>query len=917
MTPTLPSSPDDSRFVIDDALARAFRRPPEEWEASVRILARLYPEHEELVHRRLRESMVATGHDTTDVSDESFFLDGLSLDPSAQVPSATEEFTFERRLGRGGMGIVYQAKHRTTGRRVAVKVVLPHLKFSETTLERFERETRLAASVAHPNCVFVYGAHRVEGAPAISMELCPGETLEDRLERDGRLPIEEAVARTIEVLEGLEAAHALGVVHRDIKPSNLFLTENGRIKIGDFGLARTLDTDLKLTHTGMFLGSPLYAAPEQIRGLDVDHRADIYSTAATLHALLTGSAPHQASSLGDLMARIATEPIPSLRQLRPQAPRGLETVLQRAMAKSPDERFASARDFRGALAPFAARSLSTAGVGLRIGAYIVDDLLLQGIIAVFSLGLAFAVHFEVVDETTFDRGTPLGLLKVLGAAALVIAYFTVMARQFQGSIGKRLFGLRVLRVDGRRLSWNEATRRSVVFGADAVLRPIVNLVIPGSIVAVAWLTLFLTMRRRNGYRGVHEFLSNSRVMETRPPIARQRTRAVRHDPVRTRPENAPATLGDFAVDALIGDTTTGPLYLAQDEVLDRTVWIHRTSESNGHPDLDVDGNDEGVRWIARHELGEDDVIDVYEAIGGASLLEYEQAGARLDWARARRALIELATHIEGNDDRKRDDGRLARHGPLSPGRVWIDRDGLLRLLAFDFCHDDSTDDATTTNSPLFVRAARILIGPKRTPDMPAGADDIIRDITRGHTTTPAAFRMALESVDDAPSDLRTGIRASQLFLASLWVAVVTAMATTIAVDWKDFRGLPASWQEWVETYPEIWVAAVVTSFVVIPTALLAFGLHGGVWFRLFRINIVDRDGRLASRTQCAARAVLAYLPSLLLLVIACALRLGGRESFATAALVGSAVVFLAGGVIAFMFPSESLQDRCVKTHLVR
>jgi serine/threonine protein kinase len=192
--------------------------------------------------------------------------------PSPALPRICGGFRLVRELGRGGMGVVYEAEELDSGRAVALKVLAADLSVSGEAFERFRREARLAAAISDAHCVFVYGAHQVEGAPAIAMELVGGETLQEKVARGDTIPIETAVRWIIDVVDGLEAAHRAGVLHRDVKPSNCFVTLDGRVKIGDFGLSRALERDVELTQSGQFLGSPLYASPEQIRGRSVDAR---------------------------------------------------------------------------------------------------------------------------------------------------------------------------------------------------------------------------------------------------------------------------------------------------------------------------------------------------------------------------------------------------------------------------------------------------------------------------------------------------------------------------------------------------------------------------------------------------------------------------------------------------------------------
>src|SRR4051794_3871153 len=207
-----------------------------------------------------------------------------------EMPEKLGDYRLLRRLGQGGMGVVFEGEHLPTGRRVAVKLI--DVEASDDALERFRQEGKLASAVSHPRCVFVYAADQDAGRPFIVLELMPGRTLDDEVEQRGPLPVREAIGHALDVIEGLEQVHALGVIHRDVKPSNCFLDHDGRVKVGDFGLARSLQPGARLTRTGTFVGTPLYASPEQIKGLPLDQRADVYSVCATLFFLLTGRAPH-------------------------------------------------------------------------------------------------------------------------------------------------------------------------------------------------------------------------------------------------------------------------------------------------------------------------------------------------------------------------------------------------------------------------------------------------------------------------------------------------------------------------------------------------------------------------------------------------------------------------------------------------
>ena len=228
---------------------------------------------------------------------------GTVLVPPGQSPSFPEPtefpcafggYTLLRLLGRGGMGAVYEAEQVATGRRVALKMLGQQLD-SPDMRERFLREGRFAAGINHPNSLYVFGTEEIERRPVITMEIAGSGTLDDTLKKRGLIPVSEAVDAILNVIAGLEAASAGGVLHRDVKPSNCFVSHDGSVKVGDFGLSvSTLSTaDTFATATGVILGTPAYASPEQLRGDDLDVRADIYSVGATLFTLLTGQAPFE------------------------------------------------------------------------------------------------------------------------------------------------------------------------------------------------------------------------------------------------------------------------------------------------------------------------------------------------------------------------------------------------------------------------------------------------------------------------------------------------------------------------------------------------------------------------------------------------------------------------------------------------
>ncbi len=274
-------------------------------------------------------------------------------------------------LGHGAMGLVFEAHHRLLDKRVAIKVLRPELSENDELRSRFEAEARSAAAIGHPNIVSVTDMGRTaDGALYFVMDRLMGETLGDRLHRKGRLDAATAVAVAVEVLSGLEAAHALGLVHRDLKPENIFLavSPGGRetAKILDFGVAKALATVGRRasgTQVGMALGTPEYMAPEQARGAaDLDARVDLYAMGVILYRMLSGRNPFTGdNALAVLTAMLTMDP-PSLGQLCPDAPPALVALAQSAMSRERDLRPRSATELRDRLLATGPGSVISASV---------------------------------------------------------------------------------------------------------------------------------------------------------------------------------------------------------------------------------------------------------------------------------------------------------------------------------------------------------------------------------------------------------------------------------------------------------------------------------------------------------------------------------------------------------------------------
>jgi serine/threonine protein kinase/WD40 repeat protein len=249
-----------------------------------------------------------------------------------------------RVLGTGGMGVVFLAEDPQLKRHVALKAMKPSLAASDSARKRFLREAQATAALSHDHIVHIYQVGEDRGVPFLAMQYLQGETLDDRLKRDDKLPLAEVLRIGREVAAGLNAAHKRGLIHRDIKPGNLWLeAEGGRVKIVDFGLARAAGDDAHLTQTGAIVGTPAYMAPEQARGEAVDHRCDLFSLGGVLYRLCTGQLPFTGTNAMSMLLALATEhPLPP-RQLNPDVPPALNTLILRLLAKNLPDRPASAQ----------------------------------------------------------------------------------------------------------------------------------------------------------------------------------------------------------------------------------------------------------------------------------------------------------------------------------------------------------------------------------------------------------------------------------------------------------------------------------------------------------------------------------------------------------------------------------------------
>ena len=332
---------------VKKVLGDALERTPEERSA---YIAQVCAEPD---LRREVESLIAA-HDQAN----TIFLTQPNAEPKEPaVGDRLGSYEILARIGAGGMGVVYRAADTKLRRAVALKVLPPEMARDPERLARFQREARSVAALNHPHIVTLHSVEEVNGIHFLTMELVEGQPL-DRLIPEGGFPVDRILEVAGAIAEALAAAHERGIVHRDLKPANVMVTDEGRVKVLDFGLAKEIhaanpgEATMTLagsTGAGIMMGTPAYMSPEQIAGRALDHRTDIFSFGTMLYEMTTGQRPFQGRSAAELASAILRDAPQPLGELRTGVPEGLERVIQRCLQKNAADRFASARELHSRL----------------------------------------------------------------------------------------------------------------------------------------------------------------------------------------------------------------------------------------------------------------------------------------------------------------------------------------------------------------------------------------------------------------------------------------------------------------------------------------------------------------------------------------------------------------------------------------
>lgn len=813
-----------------------------------------------------------------------------------------------RPLGKGGMGQVYEAEETDSGRRIALKLLSRGLGDDEER-ERFLREGRLAASLSHPNCVYVFGTSEIQGFPVIAMELVPEGTLKERVRPGTPMAAPAAVDAVLQVIAGLDAAASIGILHRDVKPSNCFVHRDDRVLVGDFGLSVAAHGSRA---TGTILGTPGFASPEQLRGDDLDVRSDIYSVGATLFYLLAGRAPFEDTRTTGLIEKVATEPSPLLTTVRPDIPAGLARVVARCLAKTPQERYADYAQLRAALEPFGAARLARGPILRRA---------IAGWVDMTVLGVPITATIRLSKLFPLSPSHPSHAFLSVAINLLFSAlYFGVLEGLYGAAIGKALFGLRVVDAGQVAPGLRRGIERALTFTAlsqlviQAITWPAIRVapdislsflqLVTGAAYVVA---LFCTARPSSGYLALHDRLSRTRVVKARVRVeARQQDQVIVES---SAPFDGTLRVGPYLVGDDVPIPVTAPVRVVGfDDRLQRRVWIELLPSGSlplaaKRRDLDRPAR---VRWLGGRRDGVD-CWDAYEAIDGRVLSDVTSTPHR--WARVRHWLGDLATELAAAFG----DGTVP---PLDYAAVWIGRD---RARFLDVSVAPAAGDPAFAQRFLYGVTVGALLGmpareaedqQPRTP-LPLSARTLLLSLQKKQFASPAAMLDAVTSAISAPAALPRQRRLTQITASALFPIAVTLVTLGTLVTLRDKDTTPLM----------LWYTglAVCAGTMTIPMLLAGIGAlvtGSGFTFRPVGAALVNRQGKRASRFRALWRAVMTWWLVIPVLVLtAFTKRPNYRISVMlvqTAILIG----ILAAAAWAIARPTRGIQDRLSGTWIV-
>jgi uncharacterized RDD family membrane protein YckC len=802
----------------------------------------------------------------------------LSLRGPSDFPSEFGSYRLLGLLGRGGMGTVYEAEELSTGRRVALKTLGQQLDSPEMR-QRFLREGRPAARVNHPNSLFVFGSEENEGRPVITMEIAGSGTLKDALKKRGPLPVAEAVDAVLDVISGLESAFAGGVLHRDIKPSNCFVSPDGSVKVGDFGLSvSTLaKTDTFVTAHGKIMGTPAYASPEQLRGDELDVRADIYSVGATLFTLLTDRAPFEGDNAVQVVANAVNQKPKQLRDLREDVPPGLERVVARCLAKEPDGRYADYTALRNALLPFSSKVPEPASMVARVSTGWIDYLIAflpAYVILMFAVGAEELLVQPLVERTLVSAKY---YFLLLGVGFL---YFTVTEGIWGAGLGKWLKGLQVVRTNGRRPGPGRALIRILVpiACAEGIRMPLMMVLISDSdwtgfqtamfvVAAIVCASLpgllASRARRENGFATLWDLASGTRVVIKPKGTMRPSIEPLAQPEV---PTDGARSLGPYRITT---EMVPGKWIVGIDPVLRRQVWMLRRSASElplARRNVARPGRQ---RWLQSVETA-DGTWDAYEATQGVPFSSRVEDGSSVPWGTLRHWLHDLASELWDAS------GDQTLPTELSLDHVWITAEGHAILLDEPWPDVKSPAERIAVGDVAgqqhFLGAVAACV---ESTSLPVHARPVLQNLENGKFEKLSFLTGTLRGLLDRPAEVSKGIRAGSIFMLPLYVWIAFFVGRYHDKPWMDSLGE-----------------------IVIISAL------------------VDATGALATRSHLLARWAVVWLPLALPISFMAVLvhPAEGTAFFFTLVLL---LLWVGAAVFAVVHPHRGLHDRLTGTWVVR
>ena len=715
-------------------------------------------------------------------------------------------------LGEGGMGRVYQAVDES-GRMVAIKLLSPELSRSAEALDRFKLEGVIASAISHPHCVFVHRADEDCGTPFIAMELMTGQTLKDIVAKRGPLPYTEAIPLVLQCIDGLIEAHSRGMIHRDVKPANCYLDDQGNVKIGDFGLARSLVSDSELTRTGSFLGTPLYASPEQILGEKVDEQSDIYSLAATIYFLLAGKAPFESPHATQVIAKIVSADPPVFSEAGVKVPKKLEQVVLRGLARDRSKRFSNFQEFRDELVQTLVRRDRIATLPRRVLAYMIDNFL-----------VSIAIGLVVLSRITFgDRELEFRYYVNIFGTIFQGLYLLFFEAFLGATIGKRLLNLRVVDPElGTRPKFSLCLIRTVVFmtainviefatagllvsqGMSPITAPVLFAVSSWLGLAAGCIAILSVWKRTEKKQLLHEWMSKSQTWVTvQKSIVNSFELPEPRWSIPTKPLepswDIPARLGRFEIRGQIATQDSSKWLSAHDSTIERAVWIRLNPATFPPPS---ESREKCVRRTRMRFLESgiqgDWRWDAYVAPDGAPISLWFDGKNPMPWPVTQKVIQDTTDELKFIDS-------IQNATPTEMVRWWLTSTGKLTLSEAPVLANNLSNTIPSESKQLFSELACLAlpdrlqrdpsrqyvdrVSPKASAQSvaPWRATQLLQKMKSGKVVEPNLIRMEMEQVLQGPPLVTVTMRVVHAVILSMavffpWLMLTFVLMMSIIVD---------------------------------------------------------------------------------------------------------------------------------------